>query len=407
MIEVETARERIRQFAHELPPEDCPCSAALGRVLAEEIASDVDSPPHDKSIVDGYAVRTADLPGGEGELEIIEEIMAGRVPTRHVEAGQASRIMTGAPLPAGADAVVMVERTQPQHVTGSLGRVQFRDARLALGQNIVRRAANIRRGDVILAPRHSLRPVELGLLAEVGRQRVRVFSRPRVAVLSTGDELVPIGSLPGPGQIRNSNEPMLLACVAQAGGVPIGLGIAGDDRQQLRRSIDRGLESADVLVLSGGVSAGVLDLVPGVLQDAGVEQVFHKVRVKPGKPVWFGVQPGPPARLVFGLPGNPVSSLVCFRLFVELALAVMGGRRAQGLELSPARLLAPFVQHGDRVAYQPALVCREFDGLTATPLKTHGSSDQRGLSAANALAYFPAGERRFEVGETIGICWLD
>jgi molybdopterin molybdotransferase len=407
MIEVETARERIRQFANELPAEDCPCFEALGRVLAEAIASDVDSPPHDKSIVDGYAVRTADLPGGEGELEIVEEIVAGRVPQRRVESGQASRIMTGAPLPDGADAVVMIERTQPRAVAGGLGRVQLRDVRLALGQNIVRRAANMRRGDVILSPRQTLRPVELGLLAEVGRERVRVFARPRVAVLSTGDELVPVASVPGPGQIRNSNEPMLLACVAQAGGVPVGLGTARDEREELRRAIDRGLESADVLVLSGGVSAGVLDLVPGVLQDAGVEQVFHKVRVKPGKPVWFGVRHGPPARLVFGLPGNPVSSLVCFRLFVELALALMSGRRATGLDLLPARLLAPFVQHGERPAYQPALVRREPNGLTATPLRTHGSSDQRGLSGANALAYFPAGERRFEAGETIGICFLD
>jgi molybdopterin molybdotransferase len=407
LIEIDEARERILQRAHPLPDEDCPCLSALGRVLAEEVVSDVDSPPHDKAIVDGYAVLSADLPGGAGELAVIEEIVAGTVPSRSLKPGQAARIMTGAPMPQGADAVVMVERCQLFDAGGSLGRVRIHDARLASGQNFARRAAVMRKGDVVLNRGHELRPAELGLLAEVGRQRVRVVSRPRVALLSTGDELVPVDRVPAPGQIRNSNEPMLVACVLQVGGVPRPLGIARDEREPLRFLIQQGLEAAEVLVISGGVSAGVLDLVPGVLRELGVEQVFHKVNVKPGKPLWFGVLGGPPDKLVFGLPGNPTSSLVCFRLFVAPALAVMCGRRPGGWQREPARLLAPFAQHGERPAYQPALICRESGGLTARPLKTHGSGDLRGLSTANGLAYFPAGERRFEAGEAIEVCWLD
>lgn len=406
IIDVDEARRRIVRHTLQLPAEECDCPQALGRVLAEEIASDVDSPPHDKSIVDGYAVRAADLPAGQGELAVSEEIPAGAVPTRSVEAGQAARIMTGAPMPAGADAVVMIERTEAVPHAG-LGRVRIDDRRLVSGQNVVLRGANMRSGARVLLPGHRLRPIELGLLAEVGRQRVKVVARPKVAIVSTGDELVPVGSKPGPGQIRNSNESMLVACIQHAGGVPLPLGIARDDVDSLRRMVDEGLRRADMLVLSGGVSAGVLDLVPGVLRAAGVEQVFHKVSVKPGKPAWFGVRPGTPQKLVFGLPGNPVSGLVCFRLFVGLALDLMSGRPATDLELLPARLTAPFAQHGERAAFQPALISREPAGMSVEPLKTHGSSDVRGLAAANGLAYFPPGERRYERGETVQVCWLE
>ncbi|HEX4147688.1 MAG TPA: gephyrin-like molybdotransferase Glp [Pirellulales bacterium] len=407
LIEIDDARKRILQCAQRLGEKEAVCLDALGCVLAEDIVSDVDSPPHDKSIVDGYAVISADLPGGEGELEILEEIVAGSVPSRALTAGHASRIMTGAPIPAGTDAVVMLERCQLLAGGEVLGRVRIRDPRLVGGQNVVRRAAAMRTGELVLRRGQTLRPLELGLLAEVGRQRVRIVARPRVAVLSTGDELVPVDCVPGPAQLRNSNEPMLVACVVRSGGLPQPLGIARDEREQLRALIGRGLESADVLVLSGGVSAGVLDLVPGVLRELGVEQVFHKVNVKPGKPVWFGVGGGSPARLVFGLPGNPVSSLVCFRLFVAPALASMSGRSPADLELQPARLLAGFSQHGDRPSFQAAALARQPDGLTARPLKTQGSGDLRGLSAANGLAYFPSGERRYEAGEMIEACWLD
>lgn len=376
-------------------------------MLAEDVASDIHSPPHDKSIVDGYAVRAADLPGGEGELEIIEEIVAGTVGKQPLLAGQAARIMTGAPLPASADAVVMVERSVIKPSAGGLGRVRLSDPRLVAGQNIVRQGSSIARGDVVLRRGQVLRPIELGLLAEVGRGDVRVIRRPSVAILSTGDELVGVDEQPGPGQIRNSNEPMLAGCVARAGGIPLPLGIGRDNRQQLMALVERGLASADVLVLSGGVSAGVLDLVPDVLKTVGVEEVFHKVRLKPGKPLWFGVRQGAPPKLVFGLPGNPVSSLVCFRLFVADALSALAGQPALGPQMFEARLVAPFQQHGDRPAYHPALVCRESGGTTVKPLKTRGSGDLRGLSAANALAYFPAGERRFEPGETVRVCTLD
>ena len=211
--------------------------------------------------------------------------------------------------------------------------------------------------------------------------------------------------MPAAGQIRNSNGPMLAACVRKAGGVPIELGIARDERDDLARLVERGL-SSDVLVLSGGVSAGILDLVPGVLRDLGVGEVFHKVRLKPGKPLWFGVRPAEPPRshaaLVFGLPGNPVSSLVCFELFVKPAIDRLAGRQTPA-RTTQARLAAEFHHRGDRPTYHPAQLAHEASGAIATPLRWHGSGDLRALAAANALICFSSGDRSYAIGETVTV----
>src|SRR5262249_3251912 len=228
----------------------------------------------------------------------IEEVTAGRVPQHAVGPGQATRIMTGAPIPAGADTVVAVERTRA--LDGN--RVQI-DIAPRAGQNVLRRAQEMARGQALLATGPLLRPQAIGLLAAVGRTEAHVYPQPTVAVLPTGDELVEANETPGPGQIRNGNGPMLLAQAARAGGVPKYLGIARDRLQHLRALIGEGL-NASVLVLSGGVSAGKLDLVPGVLQELGVQPHFHKVAMKPGKPIFFGTRD---RTLVFGLPGNPGS----------------------------------------------------------------------------------------------------
>jgi molybdopterin molybdotransferase len=401
MISIDEALAHIASHVRPLTATTVCLHEALDRVLAEDVASDVDSPPHDKSIVDGYAVRSADVRICHTQLAVVEEVVAGDIPHQAVAAGAATRIMTGAPLPEGADAVVMVEQTEPVADRSPLGQVLIRTGRVTSGQNIMRRASSMRQGETVLSAGHWLRPLEIGLLAEVGRTEIAVVRQPRVAVLSTGNELVPPGETPTAGQIRNSNGAMLLACVQRAGADAVDLGIGRDDRPSLTERMRDGLQS-DVLLVSGGVSAGVLDLVPSVLSELGVRPVFHKVAVKPGKPLWFGVlETDSMTRLVFGLPGNPVSSLVCFELFVRPALAAMSGRPFLAAPIRTARLVSGFDQRGERVTYYPA-VLGEGDGAPAVePLSWKGSGDLRTLASANALIRFPAGTRRFEPGEVV------
>jgi len=401
MLTVEQALDAILLRARSRPPCMVPLAVCPGLVLAEEVASDVDSPPHDKALVDGYAVMSSDLADGVARLTVLEEVVAGDVPTLQVEPGTATRIMTGAPLPDGADAVVMVEHTRPPDDGHGMLEQVLVECQAQPGQNIMRRATSLARGQVVLRSGQLIRPVEVGLLCEVGRTSVSVVPRVQVAVLPTGNELVPADQCPGPGQIRNSNGPMLLAAAARAGAEPLDLGIARDERPDLEHRVARGF-AADVLVLSGGVSAGVLDLVPGVLAGFGVEEVFHKVRLKPGKPLWFGVlrhEVG--EKLVFGLPGNPVSSLVCFELFVRPAVESLMGRTA-GPRYLPARLASQFEHRGDRPTYFPARLERDSGGAsTLEPLAWHGSADLRGLAEANALACFAAGDRTYEAGDPV------
>ena len=398
MLSVEEALQLVLEHAQQLPPVPTWKPDVRGRVLAEPVVSDIDSPPHDKSIVDGYAVVAADISAPGVELAVLEEVTAGVVPTRAVERGAATRIMTGAPIPAGADAVVMVEQTL---LAGD--RVRILQSPVKPGQNIMRRAASLARGQTVLQPGKVLRAIEIGLLVEVGRTTVRTIPPPRVAVVATGNELVPAGVVPGPGQIRNSNGPLLQGLVGQAGGSGVPLGIARDDPSDLRHHIELGLEH-DMLLLSGGVSAGVLDLVPQVLAELGVEQVVHKVNLKPGKPLWFGVKRHPEQgrqTLVFGLPGNPVSGLVCFELFVRPAIEKLSGREPKGLPRVTATLTQEHKQRGERPTYWPAALKEEGDQRRVTPLPWQGSGDLRTLTDANCLAHFPAGDRVFAVGERI------
>lgn len=405
MIGVDEAQADVLRHARALPPSSVDLGQALGLVLAEQITSDLDSPPRDKALVDGYAVVAEDLRAGPVELTVLEEVTAGLVPTLDVRPGAATRIMTGAPTPRGADAVVMVERTEL--VSGRDNAVRVTDPALAAGANIMRRATSMRQGDLLLSPGRLIRPIEIGLLAEVGRTRVMAHPRPRVAVLSTGNELVPPDQMPGPGAIRNSNGPMLAALVTRAGGLAVDLGICRDEERDLRERMRAGLES-DVLVLSGGVSAGVLDLVPHCLASLGVRCVFHHVQLKPGKPTWFGVAAGESGgdKLVFGLPGNPVSSLVCFELFVRPAVAKVGGRLSPLASPRTAELACPHKQRGNRPTYFPAILVETPEGIArVTPTDWRGSADQRGVSEANCLVYFPAGDHQYQAGDRVRT-WL-
>ena len=394
MLSVAEALDLILKTAIVLPAESVKAADAVGRVLAADVVSDVDSPPYDKSMMDGYAVRVADFDAGAAELDVLELIGAGALPTKPVADGQTTRVMTGAPIPEGADAVIMVERSKV--IAGeddSPTRVRLFDDSLTAGQNIMQQASSISADERVLPAETLLRPLDIGLACEAGGATPSVHRRPTVAVLSTGDELVDAAEQPPLGCIRNSNGPMLAASAAAAAETVVNLGAAKDDEEDLRKKISAGLAS-DVLLLSGGVSAGVFDLTPKVLAELGVEQVFHKVHLKPGKPLWFGrTRKDGRQVLIFGLPGNPVSTLVCFELFVRPTLKRLAGWSAADAapRMIPGTLAVPHKQKGDRPTYHPSRVEGEQSGcLVVRPLDWLGSADLRGLSRANALTLFPA-----------------
>lgn len=404
MIDIEEALALVSQHAIPRKPVSLAIEAAVGLLLAEDVNSDIDSPPYDKSLMDGYAIVAEDSAAGRDRLRVLEEVTAGQVPTQSVITGQATRIMTGAPMPQGANAVVMVEHTETD--TADECEYVTIHEQVKSGQNIMRQATSLRDGQVVIPTGRTIRPIEVGLATEVGQTRVQVFPKPKVAVISTGDELVPADQRPTGGQIRNSNGPMLYALAEQAGAVATNLGIARDRVEVLRERITEALDS-DIVVLSGGVSAGVKDLVPAVLSDLEVREVFHKVRLKPGKPLWFGVrddQRGP--RLVFGLPGNPVSSLVCFHLFVRAAIGLLSGRQDVSLKECSATLSGPHEQRGARATYWPARLSKVGDGNRVELCDWRGSADLCTLSQATSLAHFPPGDRIFAAGESVQVVEL-
>lgn len=398
LLSVAEAQSIVAQTVRPLAAVTMPLTpAVLGCVLAEDIFSDLDSPPFDKALMDGYAVRADDLATGQAELRVIEEVTAGRTPSMPVGPGQTTRIMTGAPIPIGADAVIPVERTR---LDGS--KVHITDRTPSAGANVMARAQEMRRGEKIMSSGDVLRPVELGLLAGVGRTDAKVIRRPCVAILSTGDEIVEAPKMPGPGQIRNTNGPMLTALVSSSSSEALYFGNARDRLDSLTPLVNEGL-SHDALVLCGGVSAGKLDLVPGVLRDAGVKAHFHKVAMKPGKPVFFGTRG---QALVFGLPGNPASSLACFELFVRPALGRLRGLADPGPHFVPVPLAEAFSHKTDRPTYHPARLDSTATGWTARRVPWAGSADLRGLTRANALMLLPAGEHVYNVGQSVQMLML-
>lgn len=422
MNSVSDAVRLVLNSTHRGPAELVRLDQGFGRTLAADISVPHDSPPFDKALMDGFAVSigsdTRGIPNQEPKLrrfQLAETVTAGMVPTRKLESGLATRIMTGAMLPEGCNCVVPVEHVQSD--PAGADEVMIDSSFLVPESSILRQGLSARQGAQLLRSGLRLQPQHIAALAEFGINRIPVNRRPRVAVLATGDELLGVDEPLIAGRIRNSNEPMLIAQIISAGAEPVPLGIARDTADDLQLHISRGL-LCDFLLLTGGVSAGILDLVPAQLTAAGTRNIFHGVNMKPGKPLWFGVRtsentksPAPGNRvdaamqqsenpthpdgdrqvtdnssvqcLVFGLPGNPVSSMVCFELFVRPALSrFLGNTDANPLT---ARLQEPFRVHGNRPTYQPAVVFEESGVLKATPVAWKSSADLTATTRANGM----------------------
>src|SRR5499427_3386170 len=365
---------------------------ALGFVLTKEVKTDREYPPFDRSTRDGYAVPSSEVKPG-AKLKCAGEVKAGDTVTEPLAAGTCVQIMTGAAVPAGADAVVMIEYTQRK---GEL--VRF-DRGAQRGQNIVLRGSEAQAGQTILKPGMRLGFAELALAAQVGAVQLQCAERPRVAILSTGDEVVLIDQQPGPFQIRNSNSVSLATQVRIAGGDPVVLGNAADRVEDLGEKIERGLNE-DALVLTGGVSMGKYDLVESVLKALGAEFFFDAVAIRPGKPAVFAICQGKP---VFGLPGNPVSTMVTFQLFVVPAIDLLSGAQARALPLLQAQLGEALNERPGLTHFLPARVEWHSAVPNVEALKWQGSGDIAALAGANGFLVVPAEREKIASGERVSV----
>jgi molybdopterin molybdotransferase len=400
MISVAEALRIIKAQTQELPSEEIELAAAHGRVLAEEVIADTDLPPFDRAQMDGYAVRAADTMSVPARLRVAGEAAAGHGWHQTLQTGEAVRIMTGAPVPAGADSVQQVEVTSESDD----GRTVLIFKATETGQFIVSRASEIQRGATVLHRGEEIKAAHMAVLASFGYARVQVGARPRVAVLATGTELVPVNREPGQDQIRDSNSFSLGAYAALAGARVEQLPLAGDDLEILKREIKGAAARSDALILSGGVSMGVYDFTKTALGALGAEIFFERVSLRPGKPTVF-------ARLgrtlVFGLPGNPVSVSVTFNLFARTALLAMQGAEQTKLREERAVLKRSVRGAGERESFLPAgLTTDEHGRLIAEPLKWGGSSDFVAFARATALINVPQGIKSLEEGATVRVLHL-
>lgn len=397
-LSFDQARECLLREARSLvaaaPPSTDQASVldADGRILAEIILADRDYPPFARSARDGYAVRAADVPG---DLRVIGEVRAGEEFSGTVGTGEAVEIMTGAPLPAGADAVVMIEHTKRLENGSGDGVHIERGANP--GDNFNARGLEAHGGNTVLAPGCRVGFAEAALLSMVGRQCVSVYRRPRVAILPTGDEIVEAGEQPGPAQIRNSNATSLAVQVRRAGGVPELYPIARDNQASTRELIEKALD-ADLLLLSGGVSAGKYDIVERVLADLGARFFFDRVLIQPGQPLVFGSVKG---KLFFGLPGNPASTMVTFEVFARAAVEILGGSLDAPLPLMRARLTRAFHHKPGLTRFLPARL--SLDGDLVSPESWQGSGDIPALTRANAFLVAEADRESWEAGDDIRV----
>src|SRR6202521_606271 len=426
VLSLEEARHLVERFAAGVSPEEAETVdllAGLGRVLAEGILADRDFPPFARATRDGYAVRAADVAEIPARLEVVGEVKAGDWPEPggcSVGRGQAVGIRTGVPLPEGADAVVMVEHTLPIREP-AVKLVEVRRS-ISVGENFVPRGAEARAGQMLLDRGRRLDHTGIAIAASVGKSRVQLFRKPRVAVLSTGDEVVEIDATPGPAQIRNSNSYSLAAQVQNAGGEAVRLEIAPDERGRLRTLIEEGL-GCDLLLLTGGVSMGKYDLVEQVLGELKAEFYFTGAEIQPGRPVVFGScgagalartdgevvagtrarAPAPHQKYFFGLPGNPVSTMVTFELFARPMIEALAGMTPQRLIFLRARLKSEIRTKTGLKRFLPAVLSGEFENAEVDLARWQGSGDIAALARANCYVVIPPDRERIEAGEWVSL----
>jgi len=405
VISVEEALERILSRVGVLGDEQLPLARALHRVLAERVVASLDLPPWPNSSMDGYTLRSADTthasPATPARLTVAGRVAAGHVAERALKPGEAFRIFTGGALPEGADSVI------PQEDVSVNGPTLVVPRAVKTGDYVRPRGEDVRAGDGVLEPGRLLGPAEIGILAALGGSQVRVVRRPRVGILSTGDEIVDLGGRLGPGQIPNSNTYSLMAQVSEAGGEPVSLGVAADRLEEIEARFRWGL-GCDLLISSAGVSVGEHDFVKAALERLGAEQHLWLVNMRPGKPIAFATVPsaGKGALPVFALPGNPVSAMVTFELFVRPALLRLGGHGRLVRPVVQARAQAPIANPGRRRGY--LRVSLSVDGSGAYGARLTGDQSSgilRSMVAADGLAVVP-GDTTIEAGSSVPVILL-
>ncbi len=394
MISVDEALKIVLRKGKKLPPRKVKLENASGLCLAEGIKSDLNMPPFNRSAMDGYAVIAKDITPPV-ELDVIESIRAGYNPKKKVGKGQASKIMTGAVVPAGADAVIKVEETKPLDNNRKVHILK----KTKKGANIARKGEDVRVGKMVLCRGTRIRPQEVGILASVGASQVKVHSTPSVGIISTGDELVDIKRKPKPWQIRNSNSYSLAAQARQIVTDVEILGKVNDNKNEIRKLIQKGLRK-DILILSGGVSMGEYDLVGGVLLDLGVKIFFEKVALRPGKPTVFGMKGN---KLIFALPGNPVSTFVTFELFVKPCIKKMMGSTSYEHPILHAELEKDIKIKKKRREYRPAFLRQDNSVWKVSLIDWHGSGDLFSITKANCLLIIRETVEKLNAGDMVEV----
>lgn len=397
MLRIDEAKKAIFDHIKPPTPEMASVYDAFGRILIEDAVADCDIPLSDNSAMDGYAVIAADVQSASPDapviLEALETIPAGKAPENTVAPGKASRIMTGAAMPTGADAVVMVEDT----CTETEDRVFIFNA-VKSGRNVRRAGEDVAAGTVVLHKGRRLTAADLGMLSATGHESIMIARRPAVGIISTGDEIIPPNSVPTPGQVRNSNSYSLLGQCAEAGATPLLYGIIPDSRREIKEALITAAKECDIVLTSGGVSAGDFDEVREIIRELG-EIVFWKVRMKPGKPLVFGIISGMP---VFGLPGNPVSVMVCFEIFVRPCILKMMG----AAEIERPRLQAVLEndlseRQSDRHLILRGVASFASGGYRIRTTGPQGSGILSSMVKANSLFMVPAGGEMPRAGDTV------